>query len=71
MSEALQLLQRARAKLPHIEHSDDGDDAYCLVVDAITILKKQEPLEAAAKKAATTGNQKDLHDYLKLRRELL
>lgn len=28
-------------------------------------------LETAAKKAATTGNRKDLQDYLRLRRELL
>lgn len=33
-------------------------------------LLKEIQLEAAAKKAATTGSRIDLHNYLKLRREL-
>lgn len=34
-------------------------------------LRPEDILANAAKKAATTGNRKDLHEYLKLRRELL
>lgn len=35
------------------------------------VIAPEDRLAKAAKKAATTGNRKDLHEYLKLRRELL
>ena len=35
------------------------------------VINSQTLLEKAAKKAATTGNRTDLHEYLKLRRNFL
>jgi hypothetical protein len=39
-----------------------------LVLAKLSKLCRKEAIEAAAKKAATTGNRTDLQEYLKLRR---
>lgn len=42
-----------------------------VVEETIAEGEREIALEKAAKKAATTGNRKDLHEYLKLRRRLI
>ncbi len=48
-----------------------GQFAQKAVDDVIATMNKDAALEAAAKKAATTGNREDLAEYLKLRRDTL
>lgn len=56
---ASQLCEERNQALSDGDTEDKGKDA------------PPSPLEAAAKKAAKTGNQKDLQAYLKLRRDTL
>lgn len=47
----------------------DGKGCQCGASHAsLKIVNKQDELEKAAKRAARTGNRKDLQDYLKMRR---
>ena len=40
-----------------------------MLYTAMSRPRREDELAAAAKKAATTGNRSDLHEYLRLRRE--
>jgi hypothetical protein len=43
MREAIEKLEKAMKTMPHIKHNTDRNDCYCLVSEALTLLRAEQP----------------------------